>query len=397
MPPEPGGLAAARHFLYMRVVFCDPDHLFRELTMFLRLAAFLAVSAALASTAQAPKPNYPPTHWPIRNGTYTIRNFRFVTGETLPELRLHYLTLGTPRRDAAGHTTNAVLLLHGTGGNAHTLLVPIFSDVLFGPGQPLDITKYFIILPDDIGHGESSKPSDGLRMKFPHYTYDDMVRSQHAMLLDGLHVDHLRLVLGTSMGCMQSFVWGEMYPRFSDALMPLACLPIEIAGRNRMWRYMAMQSIRDDPAWQNGNYAQEPVEGLRGAADMLIIAGSAPQQMQKDYPTRQQAEDYVNRTVSAIVSRTDADDFLYYFDASRAYNPEPKLATVTARVMWINSTDDFINPPELEIAQKIVTRMPHAKFVLIPASMDTYGHGTHTHAAVWKKYLIELLNDSAKN
>lgn len=364
--------------------------------MLARFAAILIAAVALASAAQAPKPRYPPTHWPIRNASYTISNFHFASGETLPELRLHYVTLGTPRRDSAGHTANAVLLLHGTGGNAHSLLTPVFSDVLFGPGQPLDITKYFIVLPDDIGHGESSKPSDGLWMKFPHYTYDDMVHAQHRMLLDGLHVDHLRLVLGTSMGCMQSFVWGEMYPQFSDALMPLACLPIEIAGRNRMWRYMAMQSIRGDPTWQNGNYTHEPVEGLRGAAHMLIIAGSAPQQMQRDYPNRQQAEDYVNRTVNAIVARTDADDFLYYFDASRDYNPEPKLFTITAHVMWINSGDDFINPPELEMAQKLVGRMPHAKFVLIPASMNTFGHGTHTHAAVWENYLVELLQESAK-
>ncbi|MGH9591204.1 MAG: alpha/beta fold hydrolase [Terracidiphilus sp.] len=364
--------------------------------MLRRFAGILIVTVCVASIAQAPKPSYPPTHWPIRNGTYVIPNFRFGTGETLPRLRLHYITLGTPRRDSAGHTTNAVLLLHGTGGNAHSLLSPVFSDVLFGPGQPLDIAKYFIVLPDDIGHGESSKPSDGMRMKFPHYTYDDMVRSQHVMLADGLHVDHLRLILGTSMGCMQSFVWGEMYPHFSDALMPLACLPIEIAGRNRMWRYMAMQAIRDDPAWQNGNYAREPVEGLRGAADMLIIAGSAPQQMQKDYPTRQQAEGYVNRTVKAIVAHTDADDFLYAFDASRDYNPEPKLAAITEPVMWINSEDDFINPSELEMAQKLVGRIPRAKFVLIPASMNTYGHGTHTHAAVWKNYLVELLRESAR-
>lgn len=364
--------------------------------MFYRIALFLAVAAALSSAAQAPRPSYPPTHWPIHNGTYVIPNFRFGSGETLPQLRLHYLSLGAPRRDSAGHTTNAVLLLHGTGGNAHSLLAPAFSDVLFGPGQPLDITKYFIILPDDIGHGESSKPSDGLWMNFPHYTYDDMVRSQHRMLVDGLHVDHLRLVMGTSMGCMQSFVWGEMYPQFSDALMPLACLPIEIAGRNRMWRYMAMQSIRDDPAWHDGSYTREPVEGLRGAADMLIIAGSAPQQMQKDYPTRQQAEDYVKRTVNAIVARTDADDFLFQVDASRDYNPEPKLSTIAAPVMWINSADDFINPPELDIAQKLAGRMPHARFVLIPASMNTFGHGTHTHAAVWKNYLVELLQEPEK-
>lgn len=356
------------------------------------LAAWLIPYAA----AQPPKPAYPPTHWPIKSGTFIVHNFRFETGETLPDLRLHYLTLGTPHRDAQGHTDNAVLLLHGTGGNAHSLLNPVFSDVLFGPGQPLDITKFFIILPDDIGHGESSRPSDGLRMKFPRYTYDDMVRSQHTMLLDGLHVDHLRLILGTSMGCMQSFVWGETYPGFADGLVPLACLPIEIAGRNRVWRYMAMQSIRDDPAWDNGNYAHEPIEGLRAAANLLIIAGSAPQQMQKDYPTRQQAESYFDRTAAAIVARTDADDFLYYFDASRNYNPEPKLSTIVTPVLWINSADDFINPPELDIAQKLVTRMPHAKFILVPASMQTYGHGTHTHAAVWKSYLANFMKETAK-
>jgi homoserine O-acetyltransferase len=362
----------------------------------LQPACCLLFAFALTAAAQAPKPQYPPTHWPIRNGSFDVHTFRFGTGEALPDVHLHYLTLGTLHRDTEGHADNAVLLLHGTGGSAHSLLNTVFSDVLFGPGQPLDITRYFIILPDDIGHGESSKPSDGLRMKFPRYTYDDMVRSQHEMLVDDLHVDHLRLILGTSMGCMQSFVWGETYPHFSDALAPFACLPIEIAGRNRMWRYMAMQSIRDDPAWDNGNYTHEPIEGLRGAADFLILAGSAPQQMQKDFATRQQAEDYVNRTVNAIVADTDADDFLYYVNASRDYNPEPKLSSIIAPVLWINSADDFINPPELDIAQKLVSRMPHARFILVPASMETYGHGTHTHAAVWENYLIQLLQESAK-
>ena len=363
----------------------------------LQPACCLLFAFALTAAAQAPKPEYPTTHWPIRNGSSDIHNFRFGTGEALPDVHLHYLTLGTLHRDTEGHADNAVLLLHGTGGSAHSLLNTVFSDVLFGPGQPLDITKYFIILPDDIGHGESSKPSDGLRMKFPRYTYDDMVRSQHEMLVDDLHVDHLRLILGTSMGCMQSFVWGETYPHFSDALAPFACLPIEIAGRNRMWRYMAMQSIRDDPAWDNGNYTHEPIEGLRGAADFLILAGSAPQQMQKDFATRQQAEDYVNRTVNASIANTDADDFLYYVNASRDYNPEPKLSSIIAPLLWINSADDFINPPELDIAQKLVSRMPHARFILIPASMETYGHGTHTHAAVWENYLIQLLQESAKH
>jgi homoserine O-acetyltransferase len=345
---------------------------------------------------QASKPAYPPTHWPIQNGTYLIHDFRFGTGESIPELKLHYLTLGQPHRDAAGHTDNAVLLLHGTGGDAHSLLSPVFSDVLFGRGQPLDITKFYIILPDDIGHGESSKPSDGLRMQFPHYDYDDMVASQHAMLVDGLHVDHLRLILGTSMGCMQSFVWGETYPNFSDALAPFACLPVELAGRNRMWRYMAMQMIRNDPAWQDGNYTTEPLEGLRGANDLIIIAGSAPLQMQKNFPTRAQAEAYVDHTLDLLNARTDANNFLYYVNASRNYNPEPKLSTITAPVLWINSADDFINPPELGIAQRLVTRMPHAKFILIPISDATRGHGTHTYAAVWKDYLVQFLQETQK-
>jgi homoserine O-acetyltransferase len=359
-----------------------------------KTALFILLPAALA--AQAPAPSYPPTHWPVQDGVYVIHDFRFGTGESLPELKLHYLTLGKPHRGADGHTDNAVLLLHGTGGNAHSLLNPVFSDVLFGPEQPLDITKYFIILPDDIGHGESSKPSDGLRMKFPRYDYDDMVRSQHTMLLDGLQVDHLRLTLGTSMGCMQTFVWGETYPGFSDALAPFACLPVELAGRNRAWRYMAMQMIRKDPAWNNGDYTTEPLEGLRGANDMILIAGSAPLQWQKNYPTRAQAEAFVDRSLDAADSHTDANNFLFYVDASRNYNPEPKLESITTPVLWINSADDFINPPELGIAQKLVTRMPHAKFILEPISDATRGHGSHTVASIWKDDLIQLLEETEK-
>ncbi len=336
------------------------------------------------------------THWPVQDGNFVIPNFRFGTGETLPELKLHYLTLGKPHRNAAGHTDNAVLLLHGTGGDASSLLNPVFSDVLFGPGQPLDIEKYYLILPDDIGHGSSSRPSDGLRMHFPHYDYDDMVASQHTMLTEGLHVDHLRLILGTSMGCMQSFVWGETYPQFSDALAPFACLPVELAGRNRMWRYMAMQMIRKDPAWNNGDYTSEPVEGLRGANDLIVIAGSAPLPMQKTFPTRSLAEKYVEHTLDTLIANTDANNFLYYVDASRNYNPEPKLGSITAPVLWINSADDFINPPELGIAEKLVTRMPHARFILIPLSENTHGHGTHTQAAVWKDYLIEFLHQTQR-
>jgi len=357
----------------------------------IRRLALLSLLSSVTLTAQTT-----PTKWLTQDGTYIIKNFHFGTGEALPELKLHYLTLGQPHRGTDGHTDNAVLLLHGTGGDAHSLLNPVFSNVLFGPGQPLDITKFFIILPDDIGHGQSSKPSDGLHMHFPQYDYDDMVASQHTMLLEGLHVDHLRLILGTSMGCMQSFVWGETFPHFSDALAPFACLPVELAGRNRMWRYMAMQSIKSDPAWNNGEYTTEPVEGLRGANDLNVIAGSAPLQMQKNYPTRQQAEAYIDRVLAASIAHTDANNYLYYVNASRNYNPEPKLSTITAPVLWINSADDFINPPELGIAEKMVTKMPNAKFILIPISDATRGHGTHTQAIVWKQYLIDFLAQTEK-
>jgi homoserine O-acetyltransferase len=362
------------------------------LALLLAAAFIAAASAQTMSTTAGPAPA---TNWPTKDGVYIARDFHFASGETLPELKLHYLTLGTPHRGADGHVDNAVLLLHGTGGNAHTLLVPQFSTVLFDPGQPLDITKYFLILPDDIGHGESSKPSDGLRMKFPHYDYDDMVRSQHEMLTDGLHVDHLRLILGTSMGCMQSFVWGETYPGFAQALMPLACLPTQIAGRNRMMRYMAIQDIEHDPAWDHGNYTTEPLEGLRAANGLLFVMGSAPLVDQKAAPTREAAEKFIDAYLDRADAATDANNFIYYFDASRNYDPSQHLGRITVPVMWINSADDFINPPELGIAQKMVHDMPRAQFVLIPISDATRGHGTHTQAAVWKNYLIQLLNESA--
>jgi homoserine O-acetyltransferase len=360
------------------------------LSLLVAAAPIPAQTTASSTTATAASP----TKWPVKENLYVAKDFRFGTGESLPELKLHYVTLGTPHRDTAGHVDNAVLLLHGTGGNRHTLLVPQFADVLFGPGQPLDITRYYLILPDDIGHGDSSKPSDGLRMKFPHYEYDDMVRSQHQMLLEGLGVDHLRLILGTSMGCMQSFVWGEAYPGFADALMPLACLPTAIAGRNRMMRYMAIENVKNDPAWQNGDYTAEPAEGLRTANEMLLVMGSAPLVMQKAAPTRESAEKFVDNYLARTLGSTDANNLIYYVDASRNYDPSAHLDRITVPVMYINSADDFINPPELGIAEKLVTQMPKAKFVLIPISDQTRGHGTHTQAALWKDHLVELLKES---
>ena len=362
------------------------------------LLALTATAYPQATPTQTPlsqtKPVTTSPKWPAKDGVYTIKDFKFNTGETLPELKLHYLTLGSPHRNAAGKVDNAILLLHGTGGFAGNLLFPQFSNVLFGPGEPLDITKFFLIFPDDIGHGESSKPSDGLHMRFPQYDYGDMVRSQQIMLTQGLHVDHLRLLLGTSMGCMQAFVWGETYPTFMDALAPFACQATELAGRNRMWRYMAMQSIRTDPAWNNGEYKTEPLLGLRHALEFNLIAGLAPLQAQKNAPTREAAEKFVEDSLARSIPTTDANNYLYYVNASRNYNPEPKLATITAPVLWINSADDFINPPELGLAEKLVKQIPHAKFILIPISDATRGHGTHTQAAVWKQYLKDFLTQT---
>jgi homoserine O-acetyltransferase len=354
----------------------------------------ILISLLLASATFAQQPER--KVWPTTEANFTIANFRFGSGETIPELRLNYITLGTPRRDAQGHTTNAVLLLHGTGGQASTLLNPIFSDVLFGPGEPLDITKYYLILPADIGHGKSSKPSDGLHMRFPQYDYDDMVRSQHQMLVEGLHVDHLRLILGTSMGCMQSFVWGETYPGFADALAPFACQAVALAGRNREWRYMAIQALKSDPAFLNGEYKSEPIEGLTFANDLLLLAGGAPLQLQKNYPTREKVEAHVDSSIARSNSSTDANDMIYYLNASRNYDPSKSLAKITVPVLWINSADDFINPPELRIAEKQVKEMPRAKFILLPITDQTRGHGTHTVAAIWKDSLLQLMAESER-
>jgi homoserine O-acetyltransferase len=331
----------------------------------------------------------------VREGDYVARDFRFRSGESLPAMKLHYRTLGAPHKDAQGRVDNAVLIMHGTGGTGAQFLSPSFAGVLFGPGQLLDAEKYFIVLPDDIGHGASSKPSDGLHARFPHYDYDDMVAAEHLLLTDGLHVDHLRLTLGTSMGCMHAWVWGETWPGFSEALMPLACLPVQIAGRNRMMRKMAMDAITADPAWKNGDYSTQP-PGLRTALEMLLIMGSSPLQMQEHAPTRGQADAYLENFLQSHFASTDANDFLYAFNASRNYDPSAKLATITVPVMAVNSADDFINPPELNIMPKMIGKVLRGKFVLLPITEQTRGHGTHTMAAIWQSYLAELLRESAR-
>jgi len=346
------------------------------------------VLAALPCAAQQP------ISATATEGDFVIHNFQFRSGESLPELRLHYTALGKPVKDAAGHTTNAVLILHGTGGTGQQFFAPQFAGVLFGPGQLLDTSRYFIILPDGIGHGKSSKPSDGLHAHFPQYDYDDMVAAHYRLVSEGLGVNHLRLVMGTSMGCMHSFVWGETYPDFMDALMPLACVPVQIAGRNRVWRKMVMDAIREDPEWKGGDYKEEPKQALRTALDFLLIAGAAPIPMQKALPTRDAADKYLDDYFRARFAALDANDLLYQVNSSRNYNPSQQLGKIKAPVMYINSGDDFINPPELGIAEREIKKVQNAKFVLIPASENTHGHGTHTWAELWKQYLAELLEKS---
>lgn len=351
------------------------------------IVCLAAMSAGLC-VAQAATP------WPApREADYVAKDFHFKDGSVLPELRLHYRVLGEPHRDAAGHVDNAVLILHGTGGSGENFLNPRFAGVLFVPGGLLDAAKYFIILPDDIGHGKSSKPSDGMHAKFPSYDYDDMVLAEHMVVTSALGVDHLRLILGTSMGCMHSWVWGETYPDAVDALMPLACQTVPLAGRNRLTREMAMDAITSDPAWMHGEYKSQP-QGLKTAIDLLIVMGSSALQMQKMYPTRDAADGYFHKVQDSYMKTLDANDFLYQFNSSRNYDPSKDLEKIKVPVMAVNSADDFINPPELGIMPEQIKRVPKGKFVILPITDETRGHGTHSLPAIWGKYLAELLAES---
>jgi homoserine O-acetyltransferase len=350
------------------------------------LALIIAGGIVSPARAQSPLPA-------ASEHDFVVRNFRFASGETLPELKLHYRTVGTPRRDSAGVVRNAVMILHGTGGSGAGFLSRTFGGELFGSGQLLDATQYFIILPDGIGHGRSSKPSDGLHARFPKYTYDDMVRAQHAMLVDGLNVNHLRLVMGTSMGAMHCWVWGEMYPDFADGLVPLASAPTQIAGRNRVMRTMIMDSITHDPAWKNGEYTTQPHDGLVGAINLLMMMTSSPLQWHKTAPTRDAADKWYEEQIASRVAATDANDMLYQYNASRDYDPSPNLEKITAPLLAINSADDVVNPPELGIMERLMPRVKRGKYVLIPTSDQTRGHGTHSLPAVWGKHLADFLTE----
>jgi homoserine O-acetyltransferase len=343
-------------------------------------------AASVACAAEYPAPT---------EGDFTIRDFKFTSGETLPELRLHYRTLGKPETDAQGKTTNAVLIMHGTTGSGAQFIRPEFAGELFGRDQPLDAAKFFIVLPDGIGHGKSSKPSDGLHAKFPRYGYRDMVEAQSRLLTEGLDVNHARLIMGTSMGGMHTWLWGELHPDFMDALMPLASLPTQISGRNRAWRRMVIDAIRNDPGWEGGEYKTQP-PSMRTAAEMLWFMSSNPVLRQKDASTLAKTDEVLDKFVEQILKTDDANDVLYAIEASHDYDPGPTLEKIQAPLLAVNSADDLINPPELGILEQEIKRVPNGRAIVIPFSDKTRGHGSHTLAALWKDQLADLLKRTQK-
>ncbi len=367
--------------------------------LFLSLLVCLAGGSVEASTVlpggalvggrlavQNPPPSYSPAQ-----ATWSTRDFPISGGGMLEELRIHYRTLGLPVRDTSGQITNAVLLLHGTGGTGAQFLVPQFANELFGPGQPLDIARYFIIMPDNLGHGASSKPSDGLRARFPEYGYADMVEAQRRLLTEGLGINRLRLMLGTSMGCMHIFVWAGKHPEFSRSMMPMACQPTAIVGRNRLWRTMLKDAIRSDPAWANGDYVSQPVQGLRTAVNLLVLAGASPLPMQAELNTPQAVDAFATSQMNRRLGALDANDLWYQVNASWDYDPSASLSKITTPMMWINSADDFINPPELGLAELYVPQILNVQYRLVPVQPNGRGHGTHTWADFWKDDLRALL------
>ncbi len=355
------------------------------------LTAAMLFVCALFGLQAARAADYPA---PVE-GDFVLRDFHFTGGATLPELKIHYRTLGSPKKDAKGIVRNAVLIGHGTGGSGAQFIRPEFAGELFGAGQPLDATRYFIVLADGIGHGQSAKPSDGLKARFPQYGYTDMVEAQYRLLTEGLAVNHLRLVMGTSMGGMHTWVWGERHPEFMDALMPLASLPVQISGRNRVWRKALIDAIRNDPAWQGGNYTAQP-PSLSTAASLIFFMGSNPILRQEQMPTLAKADEVLAESLANAMRTQDANDVLYQVSASWDYDPAPGLERIRAPLIAINSADDLINPPELGILEREIKRVKRGEAIVIPLSPQTRGHGSHTIAALWKQHLVKLLNETAQ-
>lgn len=373
---------------------CEHQRSFRNAKLAIACVAWTSwwIAAAAAqsrSNANVSPPEYPP---PLA-GDVLLREFEFHDGETLPELRMHFYSVGRPHRNETGKVDNAILILHGTTGSGRQFLRPEFAGELFGPGQPLDATKYYIILPDNIGHGDSAKPSDGLRAEFPRYSYRDMIEAQRRLLVEGLQVEHVRLVMGTSMGGMHTWLWGQLHPEFMDALLPLASLPDQIAGRNRVWRRIVIDAIRTDPTWNEGNYLEQP-QGLQTAVKTLYFMSSNPVQRLRESPTLSAADEALDRHLAERLHEYDANDVAYAVDASHDYDPAPGLEKITAPLLAINFADDLINPPELGVLERNIERVANGRAVVVPASEETVGHGTHTKAAVWKHLLVEFLGET---
>ena len=352
---------------------------------------FVALALAVAATSVISAAEYPPP----AEGDYVIRDFKFASGDSMPELRIHYRTLGKATKDEKGVVQNAVLITHGTTGNGAQFLRPEFAGELFGAGQPLDATKFFIVLPDGIGHGKSSRPSEGMHAKFPKYGYIDMVEAQFRLLTDGLGINRARLIMGTSMGGMHTWLWGSIHPDFMDALMPLASLPTQISGRNRAWRRLVIDAIRHDPEWHNGEYTTQP-PSLRTAAQMLWFMSSNPILRQKDSPTLTKTDEVVDKFVADHLKTDDANDILYALEASHDYDPGPGLEKIRAPLVAVNFGDDLVNPPELGILEREIKRVAKGRAVIIPLSDKTRGHGSHTIATLWKGELEALLKQSEK-
>jgi len=379
------GLGLARRIGYnMRTMIAAKRFFFTILQVLLLATPF-------AMTGQTPIDSTLPA---MVEGDFTLKSFNFTSGQSLPALTLHYRTFGQPRTNAVGRVTNAVLILHGTTGNGGNFVRPEFSGELFQPGQILDSRQFFLILTDAVGHGKSAKPSDGLKAAFPNYGYRDMVAAQYRLLTEGLKVNHLRLVMGTSMGGMHTWLWAEMYPDFMDAALPLASLPIQISGRNRVWRRLIIDSIRNDPSWMGGDYHSPPAS-LRTALEVLYFMGSNPVQRQKEAPSREAADQALDAYVANLSKTSDANNILYALESSRDYDPAIGLERIQAPLLAINFADDLINPPELGILEQEILRVKKGRAVVVPAGPNTRGHGTHTLAAVWKHILADFLKETS--
>lgn len=346
------------------------------------IAAMLVLSAPAA--AQVDKVT-------ASGGSLMLKDFVFHDGKSLPELKVAYRTLGEPHRDARGKIDNAVMILHGTGGNGGNFLAPNMDKALFGPGAPFDKDKYYIILPDAVGHGASAKPSDGLRMGFPAYDYADMVEAQKRMLAEKFGVTKLKAIMGMSMGGMVTFQWATTYPEFAEKFIPMGCYPVEIGGQNRISRKLQIDAIKGDPGWNGGNYTAQPLGGLRTAIGIAIMMGASPLNLYTTQPTREIADKALDEATSARLDGADANDLLYQVDASRNYNPWGKLARIKAPLLWINFADDQVNPASLDIAPEALKRMPNAHFVLVPASKETRGHGTLFMPQYWLTHVARFM------